>query len=383
MSMQDANTPPNTASTAGDGEPPPTSPSATKDPAAYDRPMRDAPSPRRLGPLIVIGVGVAVCAFAAFSLSQNKSARAALAAAPEEIEYTTGVTTDDLPAPKAEPPPPAPARAADVQLTGYATQASAEERSAQQLADARRRAPVLILGAGRAADRTAPAADAYPQTDAQPPLLARAQTASSAARAMRAATRQDTTLPEGAFIAATLETAIQSDLPGGIRAVVARDVYAADATRLLVPRGSRLIGEYRSGLVRGQSRVFAVWTRLIRPDGVSILLDARVTDGAGQSGAAGVRDSHFFERFGAAVLLSLIDGAVTAAANDAGSGQDARVVVQTGSDFSRAAEIALQNAISIPPTIRVAPGTRLQVFVNRDIDFSSVIAGGLVMPELP
>jgi len=351
--------------------------------------MRDAPSPRRLAPLLVIGVGLTVCAIAAFSLSQKQTPRAALAAAPEEIEYTTGVTTDDLPAPKAELPSPAPVRAADARLTGYATQASAEERYAQQLVDARRRAPVLILGSnlgggrGGAADRGMTTGDADPQLDSRTSIVARSQTVASSAQAIRARTRQDTTLPEGAFIAATLETAIQSDLPGGIRAVVARDVYAADATRLLVPRGSRLIGEYRSGLVRGQSRVFAVWTRLVRPDGVSILLDARVTDGAGRTGATGARDSHFFERFGAAVLLSLIDGAVTVAANDAGSRDDARLVVQTGGDFSRAAEIALQNTIAIPPTIHVAPGTRLQVFVNRDIDFSTVIADASSLSMLP
>lgn len=373
MSTRDETSPPLTEAVPAGSEASP-SHGVAEDAAAYDRPMRDVPSPRRLAPLFVIAVGVVVCAVAAFSLSQKQTRPAMRAAAPEEIEYTTGVATDDLPMPRTETLPPPPARA-DGRLTSLASRPSTDERSADQLAEARRHAPVLILGGGRggSADRVA----TMPETDPQPPvrsaLLARPQTL-SAGSATRAVTRLDTTLPEGAFIAATLETAIQSDLPGGIRAVVARDVYAADATRLLVPRGSRLIGEYRSGLVRGQSRVFAVWTRLVRPDGVSILLDARVTDGAGRSGATGSRDSHFFERFSAAVLLSLIDGAVTAVANDAGAREDARVVLQSGGDFSRAAEIALQNSIAIPPTIHVAPGTRLQVFVNRDIDFSSVIA---------
>ncbi|TPW01677.1 MAG: type IV secretion system protein VirB10, partial [Alphaproteobacteria bacterium] len=193
-------------------------------------------------------------------------------------------------------------------------------------------------------------------------------------RAERPRLRADVTLPEGAFIAATLETAIQSDLPGSIRAVVARDVYSADATRLLIPRGARLVGTYRSGLVRGQSRVFAVWTRLVRPDGVSIVLDAPLTDGAGRAGASGRRDGHFLERFGASVLLSLIDGATSVAAADAGNRDATQLVVRTGDDFSRAAEIALSHAIDIAPTVHVAAGARLQVFVNRDIDFSGVIA---------
>lgn len=341
-----------------------------EDTSPFDRPMRDAPSPRRWAPVLLVLAGAGVAVWAGLSMLAP-ARRTALPAPPaEEVEYSTGVALDEA-APAALPE--APRRPATARVTALASSAGRDGADAERLADARRHAPVLIVGGGRG---PAPARSAEVDVDTAPataPAPTRASRAAIAS-AERPGARLDALLPEGAFIAATLETAIQSDLPGSIRAVVARDVYAADATRLLVPRGARLIGHYRAGLVRGQSRVFAVWTRIVRPDGVSIALEAPATDGAGRAGASGRRDGHFFERFGAAVLLSLIDGVIAAQVADAGSPSEARIAVDTGRDFSRAAEIALENSIAIPPTVHVVPGARLQVFVNRDIDFSGVLA---------
>ena len=93
------------------------------------------------------------------------------------------------------------------------------------------------------------------------------------------------TVPQGAIIAGVLETAINSDLPGYVRAVVSRDVMGFDGRRVLIPSGSRLIGQYRSGLAAGQSRAFIVWTRLTRPDGVTVSLGSPVTDPLGRAGS--------------------------------------------------------------------------------------------------
>ncbi|MGH6959301.1 MAG: TrbI/VirB10 family protein, partial [Dongiaceae bacterium] len=79
-------------------------------------------------------------------------------------------------------------------------------------------------------------------------------------------------IAQGKMLTATLETAISSDLPGKLRAVVTADVWSEDGSRPLVQRGSRLIGEYRSGLVRGNTRVFVIWTRLLQPDGTDIAI---------------------------------------------------------------------------------------------------------------
>lgn len=179
-------------------------------------------------------------------------------------------------------------------------------------------------------------------------------------------------IPQGTMIGGILETAIQSDLPGMVRAIVSDDVYSFDNSHLLVPKGSRLIGRYKSGLVRGQSRVFVIWTRLIRNDGVSINIGSYGTDDLGRSGLDGTLDTHFFERFSSSVLLSLIDAGLQIGVNSLDDDDSATIAVETGNDFSRAAEIALENSIAIPPTIHVDQGERIKVFVGKDLDFSNV-----------
>lgn len=110
--------------------------------------------------------------------------------------------------------------------------------------------------------------------------------------------RPDATIMQGEFIRGVLETAINSDLPGQVRAVVAQDVYSFDGRRILIPSGSRLVGDYRAGITRGQERIFIVWTRLIRPDALSIQLGSFGTDSLGRTGMTGVVDRKYLERFG-------------------------------------------------------------------------------------
>lgn len=181
-----------------------------------------------------------------------------------------------------------------------------------------------------------------------------------------------TLIAQGAMIPGILETAISSDLPGMVRAVVSENIYSFDGFSLLIPEQSHLIGQYRAGLVNGQSRVFIIWTRLIRPDGVSINVGSYGTDALGRSGLAGDVDTHFFERFGSSVMLSMIDSGLQAAANSTKNPSTTSVAINTGNDFSSAAAIALQNSINIPPTINIDQGTRINVFVGKDLDFSRV-----------
>lgn len=173
------------------------------------------------------------------------------------------------------------------------------------------------------------------------------------------------TVIQGALIPAVLETALNSDLPGYARAIVSRDVRGFDGSRILIPRGSRLIGEYKSGLATGQTRAHVVWTRLVRPDGVTIDLGSPATDETGQAGLSGRVDRHYSQRYGPAALLSLISGV----AGSIGGGSSSTVVV--GSTASGAASQALQTDGQIPPTIRLPQGTPIQVFAARDLDFSA------------
>ncbi len=189
------------------------------------------------------------------------------------------------------------------------------------------------------------------------------------ARAVRIA-NSSYTVPQGAIIAGVLETAINSDLPGYVRAVVSRDVMGFDGRRVLIPSGSRLIGQYRSGLAAGQSRAFIVWTRLTRPDGVTISLGSPATDPLGRAGLGGKVDSHFLKRFGSAILLSVVQsglGLLQRGGND--------VVVRTADDAKSVAGIALQRDINIPPTVKVAQGTAIRIFTARDLDFSGTDGG--------
>ena len=111
-----------------------------------------------------------------------------------------------------------------------------------------------------------------------------------------------TTITQGTLIPAILETAIDTDVPGFVRAVVSEDVYSFDGTSVLVPRSSRLVGQYQSGLQAGQRRAFD-FDAVIRPDGVSVnLASPGVFDGT--TGLAGDVKSNFFRRFGSALLFS-------------------------------------------------------------------------------
>ncbi len=182
--------------------------------------------------------------------------------------------------------------------------------------------------------------------------------------------------PQGTIISAVMETGIISDVPGFARAVVSRDVSGFDGTTVVIPRGSKLIGEYKSGVAQGQSRAFVIWSRLLTPDGVSINLGSPAGDRLGRGGLEGKVNTHFFQRFGGAILLSVIDGGVQALANQAGgSGGVNALVIGSPQQAANVATVALQKDIDIPTTVTIAQGQAIRVFVARDLDFSDVIQG--------
>ncbi len=172
-----------------------------------------------------------------------------------------------------------------------------------------------------------------------------------------------TTVTQGTLIPAVLETAIDTDVPGYVRAIVSTDVRSFDGKNVLVPRSSRLIGQYKSGLSAGQKRAYVIWTRLIRPDGVSVNLGSPAIAFGGETGLPGKVKSHFFERFGSAMLLSVVGGLSSLVSSGA------NVVIGGGQS---AAAAAVQNSASVGPTIRVRQGEPIRVFTAKDLDFSKV-----------
>jgi len=179
----------------------------------------------------------------------------------------------------------------------------------------------------------------------------------------------DRLIPQGAIVGAVMETALNSDLPGYARAVVQRDVLSFDGSTTLIPAGSRVIGEYKSGVAQGASRVFIVWTRLIRPDGVSVALASPAIDDLGRGGVAGHVNSHFLKRFGGAILISVLTGGISAGTAALSSGST--VIVGGLGQTSQLANEA-SNDLNIPPTITTPQGASVRIFVARDLDFSKV-----------
>jgi type IV secretion system protein VirB10 len=173
-----------------------------------------------------------------------------------------------------------------------------------------------------------------------------------------------TTVPQGTLIPAVLETALDSTRPGFARAIVSRDVRGFDGSRVLIPRGSRLIGEYRSETAPGQRRALVTWTRLIRPDGVTIAIGSPAADTLGGGGIRARVNSHFFERFAGAILQSALDIGVNLAGR---AGSNGTVVVLPGS--VQGATQIVQPA-QITPTLTVRQGTSISIFVARDLDFT-------------
>ena len=174
-----------------------------------------------------------------------------------------------------------------------------------------------------------------------------------------------TTVTQGTLIPAVLETAIDTNVPGFVRAVVSQDVRSFDGTRVLVPRSSRLIGQYQSGLQNGQKRAYVIWTRLIRPDGASVSLASPAVGFDGTTGLKGKVDSNFFQRFGSSILLSVVGGLSTLATGGTS------VVLGGGQS---AAATAFQQDGQIGPTVRVKQGAPIRIFTARDLDFSEVSA---------
>jgi type IV secretion system protein VirB10 len=181
-------------------------------------------------------------------------------------------------------------------------------------------------------------------------------------------------LPKGAFLDCTLETAIDSTLPGMVTCITASDTFGADGTTVLIERGSKLIGESQGDVRQGAARVFVLWDEVRTPQGVVVPLASPGTDEIGRSGLPGEVNRHFFQRFGAAILVSIIQGAVQAAAQPRSGG----TAIYDPSTSANITTEVLRSTVNIPPTITKSNGDRIQVLVAHDLDFRSVYALHLV-----
>lgn len=173
-------------------------------------------------------------------------------------------------------------------------------------------------------------------------------------------------LTAGTQIPCILQTAMDTSTPGFVSCLISQDVYSDNGNVVLMERGTRVLGEYRGGLKRGQNRMFVLWNRAVTPKGVSINLASPAADTLGRAGMSGQVETFFWERFGGALLLSVVDDAVAVAANRY---DDARNTVRQPSD---AASVALENSVNIAPVLRKNQGTEVSIFAANDFDFSGV-----------
>ncbi|NOW46931.1 type IV secretion system protein VirB10 [Novosphingobium sp. SG751A] len=174
------------------------------------------------------------------------------------------------------------------------------------------------------------------------------------------------TIPQGTIIAATLETPLNSDRPGLARAIISGDVRGFDGTRVLIPRGSRLIGEFKADSGAGKRRVMVVWNRLIRPDGVAIRIASPATDAMGGAGIAGRVDTHAIERLGSAVLQSALTLGVNVATAEVSRGGTSVYLGGTGQSLGQ----QLVPSVNRPATVKVGEGAVIAVLVAHDLDFA-------------
>lgn len=330
------------------------------------------PVPRVAGPARSLTMPFAiVCAVVLggvvfFTLSDQR-AREAFAQAP-----SPPIALQAAPAPPPQPLAPQPAPRVSPEPAPQASAQASQSERAQRLAaqamifDQSQPGPDTAPRPSGASDNAAPNRDDAFGQGSNELFASQLERDASQARA-RAPGDLSNVVPEGAVIPAVLETALNSDLPGYTRAVVSRDVLSFDGTKVLVPRGSRLIGQYRSAVALGQSRAFVIWTRLVRPDGVSVQIADPGADALGRGGLQGRVNTHFGRRFGGAVLLTLLNAAANAVASD----HDTQVVIANTSDLGNA---ALGQTTNVAPTVDIAQGTPIRIFVTRDLDFSGVDA---------
>lgn len=278
--------------------------------------------------------------------------------------------------PPADPPPPAQTAPANPAPSKEpAAPAETQEVDEQDPVTQRRLTSGLradqnktgSTGAG-STKAAASASDSGPMANKLQPLKL------ATARASRLANR-DFLLTQGAMIDCGMDTKLVSAQAGMISCYATREVRSTSGRVALIDPGTKFTGYQQSVLAQGQPRIGVVWSRLEPPSGVVISLDSPGTGSLGEAGLDGYIDTHFAERFGGAIMVSLI-GDLGAWASNRGSDSNNNTVRfdNTGNAAKDAVTTVLDNTINIPPTLYRNQGGRVGIYVARDLDFSTVYA---------
>lgn len=330
----------------------------------------------------------------------------ALVRAPDVPEIRTMPNTTPQTAPAMQMPA---APAVDPKL---ALKLQAEQQQ-MQLADAARKAGIMVKGPGDAgavagaaandarsapiavaAPSATPAAGAAPDVNADPTVasqrakndflsLQKSTTASDYITTPRQASISQYEVQAGSIIPGILVTGINSDLPGTMIGQVSQNVYDSKTGQyLLIPAGSKIVGRYDSQVTNGQSRVLVAWQRILFPDSSFIDINGMAgADTAGYSGLTGKVDDHSGKLFRNAILFSLIGAgaallqprtaiaALTPVGMVAAPSVGSQAAGQVGTQLAQTAQQATQKGLQQQPTIEVRPGYLFNIMVDRDLVF--------------
>jgi type IV secretion system protein VirB10 len=188
------------------------------------------------------------------------------------------------------------------------------------------------------------------------------------------------TIAKGEFLHAVMTTAISTDTPGMIEATVTYPVYSFIGNRVLIPVGSRLIGQFSTEAGNGIAtvRIFTVWNDVLRPDGVRISLNSGGADLLGRSGQkADFVDTHFWKMFGTGTLLSIIGAAASVGGSTSTAYPTAMSQYQTAitQSFAKTSQKVMNKNLKIQPSLYLDQGTEINVFVAKDLSFYDIDKG--------
>lgn len=175
-------------------------------------------------------------------------------------------------------------------------------------------------------------------------------------------------ITQGTKIDCTMETALDSTIPGYTSCVTARDIYSTNGNVILLDRGTKIAGQYQSSLQQGQARLYVQWNRAVTPEGVTIELGSGGTGPLGRSGHEGWVDKKWWERFGNALMISILSDALGYAADQEGNDN----FENTEATVNEFALIAAESGVDIQPTIHINQGASIIIYVQKDLDFSDV-----------
>jgi len=192
----------------------------------------------------------------------------------------------------------------------------------------------------------------------------------------------DTLMLRGTYIRCVLETRIISDIPGFTSCVVTEPVYSFTGRRLLLPKGSKVLGKYDSGPTGDREAV--IWDRVVTPNGIDVNMASPGVDNLGGSGHPGYLNSHWGSRIGSALLISMLSDAFKYEGEKHGPTStnisDGGVVTQSPYQSNTAQTLqdlssqAVQASANRKPTLTINQGTVVNIYVAKDVDFSGVVA---------